>query len=73
MLDTIKALVSYLLTNRDKLFAAGLDLYDLYTKVQAVIDQHRVPNDPEWDALDAQAKELQASVRDTSGDYKPGA
>lgn len=50
--------------------AAGEDVYDIYTRTQAVIDANKGPGADEWNALDAQTKLLQAQVRDTSGDIR---
>lgn len=67
-MGSVFALASLVLEYAPKWIDAGMDAYELYTKTQAVIDEHRVPGNAEWDALDAKVKALQAIVRDTSHD-----
>jgi hypothetical protein len=61
-------LATLIITQLPKWAAAGVEVYDLYTKTQAVIDANKGPGADDWNALDEQAKALQAIVRDTSGD-----
>lgn len=67
-MGSILALVQAVITYGPELIRAGAAGYDLYTKTRAVIDEHRVPGDAEWDALDRQVRELQGKIRDTSND-----
>ncbi len=51
-----------------KLIEAGQATFDLYDKVQEVIDENRSPDQKEWADLEAMIKRDQAAVRDTSRD-----
>ena len=51
-----------------KLVEAGLATYEAYDKVQTIINENRKPNEPEWDALEAQINEDRARLHDTSKD-----
>ncbi len=67
-METAFALASFIIGNIDNWSKAGIAVYDLYQRTQAVIDDNKGPGADDWNALDAQAKALQAIVRDTSRD-----
>lgn len=67
-MGTALALATFVIGNLPAWIKAGMDVYELYTKTQAVIDDNKGPGQDEWNALDAQARTLQAIVRDTSRD-----
>ncbi len=62
------ALATYILANIEPWAEAGMNVYELYVKTQAVIDGNKGPGADEWNALDDKAKALQSIVRDTSRD-----
>lgn len=50
------------------LIQAGLATYDLYSKVETVIAEHRSPDEPEWAQLEATIAADKAAVFDKSKD-----
>ncbi len=58
----ILALIAEILSLAPTLASAGISLASLYSKVRTVLDTNGSPGDPEWDALDAQVKDLQAQL-----------
>ncbi len=58
----ILALITEILSLAPTLASAGISLANLYSKVRTVLDANAAPGDPEWDALDAQVKDLQAQL-----------
>ncbi len=62
------ALATYIIANIPAWTEAGMNVYELYVKTKAVIDDNKGPGADDWNALDEQAKALQAIVRDTSRD-----
>lgn len=67
-MGTVVSFLAYLIPQIPSLVSAGMDAAELISNVTALYDANKVPGDAEWDALDAKVKELQAQVRDTSGD-----
>jgi hypothetical protein len=45
-------LLTLIISNIPALVSAGMDAYDLWSKVDAVISENKVVGDPEWEALD---------------------
>lgn len=61
--------VAWLMANGPALIAAGINIYDLVTKLRSVLDENKVVGDPEWDALESNIVALQAgALRDKSRD-----
>jgi hypothetical protein len=67
-MGTAFALASFVIGNLHNWIGAGVDVYELYQKTQAVIDDNKGPGADEWNALDEKARALQSIVRDTSRD-----
>jgi hypothetical protein len=70
-LGTILAFVLELVPRIPSLIEAGADAVKLFNGVQEIIQEHRSPDEPEWDALEAQIAEMQnapGGLRDTSRD-----
>lgn len=67
-MGSVLALASFVINNLPGWIDAGMDVYDLYTHTKAVIDDNKGPGADDWNALDAQAQDLQAKVRDPSTD-----
>lgn len=69
-MPAILALVTEVMANLPGMISAGMDVYALFTKTKAVIAANIGPGNDDWNALDAQVKALQTTVRDTSGDVR---
>lgn len=70
-MGVIFALITQVVASLPSLIAAGHDISELVSSARAVIDEHRVPGDPEWDKLDAAivaAQTKPGGLRDTSKD-----
>lgn len=68
-MGTILALLLQVIASVPSLIKAGEDITDLLTSTRAVIDEHKVPGDPDWDKVDAFVKDAQVgALRDTSRD-----
>lgn len=64
-------LASYIIGNLPGWISAGMDVYQLFVNTQALIASNAGPGADDWNALDAKAKALSATVQDTSLDQKP--
>lgn len=68
-MGSILAFVIQVVASLPALIKAGEDISGLVGSARAVIDEHRVPGDPEWDKLDAYiAGQQGGALRDTSRD-----
>lgn len=65
-MPAILALVAQIIALVPTLVSAGIDVADLIANARKVIDENRVPSDPEWDALDAAVTSLQQQFRAAS-------
>jgi hypothetical protein len=61
------ALVTTIVGLLPTLAAAGVDIADLISKTQGVIGANQGPSSADWDALDAQIKDLQEQFRQAAG------
>lgn len=62
--------LAYFVPKIPDLISAGMDAAELIGNVVALHDANKVVGDPDWDALDAKVKELQAQARDTRNDVQ---
>ena len=56
------ALIAEILSMVPQIASAGISIADLVSKTRAVLDENAAPGDAQWDALDAQVKDLQAQL-----------
>lgn len=47
------ALLTTIMSKLPAMIQAGISIFDLVQNVRQVYEEHRVPNDAEWNALDA--------------------
>lgn len=64
-------LASFIIGNLPGWISSGMDVWQLYQNTKAVIDDNKGPGADAWNALDAKANELSATIHDTSYDRKP--
>lgn len=70
-MGAIAALIGQLITLVPSLVSAGIAVKDLLSKARDVLDENKVPGDPEWEQLEAAITQLQnapGGLRDTSQD-----
>lgn len=53
-----------------KLIEAGVNIYSMWTKIRAALDDNKAPGNPEWDAADKAVNALMDRVMDPATDNR---
>lgn len=61
-MPAIIALIAEILSLAPQIASAGISIAGIVQKARTVLDANAAPGDADWEALDAQVKDLQAQL-----------
>ncbi len=61
-MPAVLALIAEVLALAPQAISAGIDVANLISKARGALDANAAPSDADWQALDAQVKDLQARL-----------